>query len=172
MRIGIGYDLHALVEGRALVLGGVEVPYARGLQGHSDADVLTHAVIDAMLGAAALGTIGEHFPDSNPRFAAVSSLVLLDETRRMVERSGYRLVNVDSVIVAQEPRLQPHLPAMARTLAARLGLAGGCVGVKATSPEGLGALGRTEGIAAQAVVLLERHAGGDPTRARLEERVR
>ena len=155
MRIGIGCDLHALVEGRPLVLGGVEIPYGRGLRGHSDADVLTHAVIDALLGAAALGTIGEHFPDSDPRFAGVSSLVLLDEAWAMVRAAGYRIVNVDSVITAQEPRLQPHLRAMAGALARRLGLEDGQVAVKATSPEGLGALGRAEGIAAQAVALLE-----------------
>ena len=155
MRVGIGYDLHALVEGRPLVLGGVEVPHGRGLRGHSDADVLTHAVIDALLGAAALGTIGEHFPDSDPRFAGVSSLALLDETMRLLGAAGYRVVNVDSVVVAQEPRLQPLLGTMARTLADRMGVAGSCVAVKATSPEGLGAMGRREGIAAQAVALLE-----------------
>jgi 2-C-methyl-D-erythritol 2,4-cyclodiphosphate synthase len=155
MRVGIGYDLHGLVEGRPLVLGGVEVPYPRGLRGHSDADVLTHAVIDALLGAAALGTIGEHFPDTDPRFAGVSSLVLLDETMRMIQAAGWRVVNVDSVITAQEPRLQAHLGTMARTLAGRMGVAASCVGVKATSPEGLGAMGRRDGIAAQAVALLD-----------------
>jgi 2-C-methyl-D-erythritol 2,4-cyclodiphosphate synthase len=155
VRVGLGYDLHGLVEGRPLVLGGVQVPYPRGLRGHSDADVLTHAVIDALLGAAALGTIGEHFPDTDPRFAGVSSLVLLDETMRLVEAAGYRVVNVDSVITAQEPRLQPHLGTMSRTLAGRMGVAASCVGVKATSPEGLGAMGRREGIAAHAVALLE-----------------
>jgi len=155
VRIGIGYDQHAFVEGRRLVLGGVLVPHPRGLRGHSDADVLTHAVIDALLGAAALGTIGEHFPDTDPRFAGVSSLALLDETMRLVGDAGYRVVNVDSVITAQEPRLQPHLGNMARTLAQRLGVASSNVGVKATSPEALGALGRREGIAAHAVALLE-----------------
>lgn len=155
MRIGIGYDQHAFVEGRPLVLGGVQIPHPRGLRGHSDADVLTHAVIDALMGATALGTIGEHFPDSDPRFAGVSSLVLLDETMRLVGEAGYRVVNVDSVITAQEPRLQPHLGKMARTLAERLGVASSNVGVKATSPEALGSLGRREGIAAQAVALLE-----------------
>jgi 2-C-methyl-D-erythritol 2,4-cyclodiphosphate synthase len=155
VRVGIGYDLHALVAGRPLVLGGVAVPHPRGLRGHSDADVLTHAVIDALLGAAALGTIGEHFPDTDPRFAGVSSLDLLDETLRLVGEAGYRVVNVDSVITAQEPHLQPHLGTMARTLADRMGVASSCVGVKATSPEGLGAAGRREGIAAQAVALLE-----------------
>jgi 2-C-methyl-D-erythritol 2,4-cyclodiphosphate synthase len=155
LRVGIGYDLHAFVDGRPLVLGGVEVPHPRGLRGHSDADVLTHAVIDALLGAAALGTIGEHFPDTDPRYAGVSSLVLLDETVRLVAEAGYRVVNVDSVITAQEPRLQPHLGTMASTLAGRLGVEASRVGVKATSPEGLGAMGRREGIAAQAVALLE-----------------
>lgn len=155
MRIGIGYDQHAFVEGRPLVLGGVQIPHHLGLRGHSDADVLTHAVIDALMGAAALGTIGEHFPDTDPRFAGVSSLVLLDETMRLLGDAGYRVVNVDSVITAEEPRLQPHLGKMARTLAERLGVVSSSVGVKATSPEALGALGRREGIAAQAVVLLE-----------------
>jgi 2-C-methyl-D-erythritol 2,4-cyclodiphosphate synthase len=155
VRIGIGFDLHALVEGRPLVLGGVEVPYGRGLKGHSDADVLTHAVIDALLGAAALGTIGEHFPDTDPRFAGVSSLVLLEETMRLVGEAGYQVVNVDSVITAQEPRLQAHLGTMARTLAGCMRVDAACVAVKATSPEGLGAMGRREGIAAQAVALLE-----------------
>ena len=143
------------MEDRPLVLGGVRVPYDRGLRGHSDADVLTHAVIDALLGAAALGTIGERFPDTDPSYAGVSSLVLLDATMRLIEEAGYRVVNVDSVVIAQEPRLQPHLGTMARTLAERMRVSTTCVGVKATSPEGLGALGRREGIAAQAVVLLE-----------------
>ncbi|HLH70326.1 MAG TPA: 2-C-methyl-D-erythritol 2,4-cyclodiphosphate synthase [Candidatus Dormibacteraeota bacterium] len=160
MRVGIGYDIHPLIEGRPLVLGGVVVPHPRGLRGHSDADVLVHALIDAMLGAAALGTIGGHFPDGDPRFAGVSSLLLLDEARRLVEGAGYRVVNVDTVIIAQEPRLQPHLEPMARTLAGHLGLDVRRVGVKATSPEGLGALGRLEGIAAQAVVLLEDRSEG------------
>jgi 2-C-methyl-D-erythritol 2,4-cyclodiphosphate synthase len=155
VRVGIGYDLHGLVQGRPLVLGGVEVAHPRGLKGHSDADVLTHAVIDALLGAAALGTIGEHFPDTDPRFAGVSSLALLEETMRLVREAGYRVVNVDSVVTAQEPRLQAHLGTMARTLADRMGVAEASVCVKATSPEGLGAMGRREGIAAQAVALLE-----------------
>jgi 2-C-methyl-D-erythritol 2,4-cyclodiphosphate synthase len=155
VRVGIGYDLHGLVPGRPLVLGGVEIAHPRGLKGHSDADVLTHAVIDALLGAAALGTIGQHFPDTDPRFAGVSSLALLDETMRLVRKAGYRVVNVDSVVTAQEPRLQSHLGTMARTLADRMGLAESSVCVKATSPEGMGAMGRREGIAAQAVALLE-----------------
>lgn len=143
------------MEGRDLVLGGVSIDHPRGLEGHSDADVLTHAVIDALLGAAALGTIGEHFPDTDERYAGVSSLELLAMTAGLVEEAGYRVVNVDSVVVAEEPRLQPHLAEMATLLAGRLGLKKQAVGVKATSPEGVGALGRADGIAAQAVVLLE-----------------
>ena len=130
------------------------MPHERGLSGHSDADVLCHAVIDALLGAAALGTIGEHFPDTDPQYQGISSLELLAITASLVEEAGYEVVNVDTVIVAQAPRLQPHLAAMARNLADRLGLDQQAVGVKATSPEHLGALGRAEGIAAQAVALL------------------
>ncbi|MEP7106245.1 MAG: 2-C-methyl-D-erythritol 2,4-cyclodiphosphate synthase [Chloroflexota bacterium] len=155
MRVGLGYDLHRLVPGRQLVIGGVEIPHPRGLDGHSDADVLTHAVIDALLGAAALGTIGEHFPDTDERYAGVSSLELLAMAAGLVEEAGYRVVNVDSVVMAQEPRLQPHLAAMAILLADRLGVERQAVAVKATSPESVGALGRAEGIAAQAVALLE-----------------
>ena len=155
MRVGIGYDAHRLVAGRPLVLGGVEIEHDRGLEGHSDADVLVHAVIDALLGAAALGTIGEHFPDTDPQYEDVSSLELLSMTAALVEDHGRTIVNVDSVVIAQRPKLQPHLAAMARQIAETLGLDRDLVGVKATSPEGLGALGRAEGIAAQAVVLLE-----------------
>ena len=155
MRVGIGYDAHRLVEGRALVVGGVTIPHPRGLAGHSDADVLVHAIIDALLGAAALGTIGEHFPDDDPQYEGVSSLELLTMAAALVEDNGRTIVNVDSVVVAEQPRLQPHLAEMARLIAETLGLDLGLVGVKATSPEGLGALGREEGIAAQAVVLLE-----------------
>jgi 2-C-methyl-D-erythritol 2,4-cyclodiphosphate synthase len=155
LRVGIGYDVHPLVEGRELVLGGVRIPYSRGLDGHSDADVLTHALVDALLGAAALGTIGQHFPDSDARWAGVSSLHLLTDSVRLVGEAGWRVVNVDGVITAQGPRLQPHLGAMAETLAGCLGIEPSRVGVKATSPESVGALGRGEGIAAQAVALLE-----------------
>ncbi len=156
MRVGLGYDVHPLVAGRALVLGGVEIPHPRGLQGHSDADVLTHAIVDALLGAAALGTIGEHFPDTDPRYTGISSLELLAMAANMVEEAGYQVLNVDSVIVAEEPRLQPHLAEMALRLADRLGLDQDLVGVKATSPEAVGALGRREAIAAQAVALIDR----------------
>jgi len=156
LRVGLGYDLHPLGAGRPLILGGVAIEHEHGLEGHSDADVLCHAVIDALLGAAALGTIGEHFPDSDPSYEGVSSLELLAMTAAMVEEAGYRVVNVDSVIVAQEPRLQPHLARMALHLADRLGVDRQEVGVKASSPEGLGALGRRGGVAAQAGVLLDR----------------
>ena len=156
MRVGLGYDVHPLVAGRALVLGGVEIAHPKGLQGHSDADVLTHAIIDALLGAAALGTIGEHFPDTDPRYAGISSLELLAMAANMVEEAGYQVLNVDSVLVAQEPRLHEHLALMALQLADRLGLDRDLVGVKATSPEAVGALGRREAIAAQAVALIDR----------------
>ena len=155
MRVGIGYDAHRLVEGRALMLGGVKVEHDRGLAGHSDADVLIHAVIDAMLGAAALGTIGEHFPDDDKRYEGIAGLELLSMAAAILEDAGRTVVNVDTVILAERPRLQPHLAEMAHNIADTLGLDQDLVGVKATSPEGLGALGRMEGIAAQAVVLLE-----------------
>jgi 2-C-methyl-D-erythritol 2,4-cyclodiphosphate synthase len=155
MRVGIGYDAHRLVAGRPLVIGGVTIDHPLGLAGHSDADVLVHAIIDALLGAAALGTIGEHFPDDDPNYEGISSLELLAMTAALVEDHGRTIVNVDSVIIAERPRLQPHLGGMARAIAETLGLDQGLVGVKATSPERLGALGRQEGIAAQAVVLLE-----------------
>lgn len=155
MRVGIGYDVHPLKKGRPLVLGGVNIKHPSGLDGHSDADVLCHAVIDALLGAAALGTIGEHFPPDDPKYEGVSSLDLVAMAANMVEEAGYMVSNVDSVLVAEEPRLQPHLAEMALHLADRLGLDRALVGVKATSPEGLGALGRREAIAAQAVVLID-----------------
>ncbi len=155
MRVGIGYDTHRLVLGRPLVLGGVTIPFEKGLEGHSDADVLVHAIIDALLGAAAMGTIGEHFPETDPRFEGVDSLELLAMTAGLIEDHGKRIVNIDSVIVAERPRLQPHLSEMARHIAEIVGLDQDLVGVKATSPEGLGSLGRGDGIAAQAVALLE-----------------
>ncbi len=158
IRVGLGQDQHQLTPGSRLVLGGVELGHTRGLRGHSDADVLTHAVIDALLGAAALGTIGEHFPDTDERYRGTSSLTLLAATAAMVHERGWRVGNVDSVIVAQEPRLAEHLRTMARRLAEVLGVEEGQVSVKATSPEAVGALGRAEAIAASAVALLERPA--------------
>jgi 2-C-methyl-D-erythritol 2,4-cyclodiphosphate synthase len=148
--------VHAYAAGRPLVLGGVEIAYDRGLAGHSDADVLSHALIDALLGGAGLGDIGEQFPDTEERYRGASSLSLLAATAELVRSAGYRVVNVDAVIVAQVPRLQPHLQQMAGRLAQTLAVPGEAVNVKATSPEGLGALGAGDGVAAQAVALLER----------------
>ncbi|MBI2016007.1 MAG: 2-C-methyl-D-erythritol 2,4-cyclodiphosphate synthase [Candidatus Rokubacteria bacterium] len=154
-RVGFGFDLHPLVADRPLVLGGVTVASDRGLGGHSDADVLAHAVGEALLGALALGDLGRHSPDTDPRYRGISSLELLRRVVELVSAQGGRLVNVDATVLAEAPRLAPHLPAMARRLAEALGLPADRVGVKAKSPEGLGLLGRREGIAAMAVVGVE-----------------
>jgi 2-C-methyl-D-erythritol 2,4-cyclodiphosphate synthase len=154
-RVGLGFDLHPLVTGRPLVLGGVTVPSETGLDGHSDADVLVHAVAEALLGALALGDLGRHFPDTDPRWRGVSSLVLLKGALDLVVARGARLVNVDATVLAQAPRLSPLLPEMAKRLSDTLGIGVDAVSVKAKSPEGLGLLGRREGIAAMAVVMLE-----------------
>jgi len=154
-RIGQGFDVHALVAGRRLVLGGVDIPFERGLEGHSDADVLIHAVIDALLGAAALGDIGRHFPDSDARYRDADSRVLLREVGKMLAQARMRVGNVDATIVAQAPRLAPYIDAMIANLAADLGLARDRVNVKATTTEKLGFTGRGEGIAAMAVALVE-----------------
>lgn len=154
-RVGLGFDVHPLVEGRPLVLGGVTVPSPLGLGGHSDADVLSHAIGEALLGALALGDLGRHFPDTDPRYAGVSSLALLAEVLGLVEARGGRLVNVDATLVAQAPRLAPFLPDMAKRLADTLRLPLDRTSVKAKSPEALGMLGRREGIAALAVVGVE-----------------
>lgn len=153
MRVGIGYDVHPLVAGRPLVLGGVRVEHARGLDGYSDADVLTHAVIDALLGAAGLGDIGRLFPAGEPKYRDASSLEMLSETVKAVREAGFRVVNVDCTVIAQEPRLQPYLAQMQSNLAEELGDA--AVNVKGKSPEGLGVLGQGGGIAAQAVATIE-----------------
>lgn len=155
-RIGQGFDVHALVPGRRLVLGGVEIPYERGLLGHSDADVLAHAVTDALLGAAGLGDIGRHFPDTDARFAGADSLVLLAEAVRRVREAGYSVGNVDATIVAQAPRMAPHIGEMNARLARAIGVDIGQVNVKARTTERLGFEGRGEGISAHAVALLER----------------
>ncbi len=155
LRIGQGFDVHALVAGRRLVLGGVEIPFERGLEGHSDADVLIHAVIDALLGAAAMGDIGRHFPDSDERYRGADSRALLREVRAMLAQAGFRPHNVDATIVAQAPRLAPHVDAMAENIAADLGLPRARANVKATTTEKLGFTGRGEGIAAMAVALIE-----------------
>lgn len=159
-RAGLGFDVHPLVRGRALVLGGVTIPSEVGLDGHSDADVLSHAVGEALLGALALGDLGRHFPDSDPRWRGVSSLVLLGHVVGLLRERGARLVNVDATVLAQAPRLAPHLPEMAKRLADTLGVAVETVSVKAKSPEGLGLLGRREGIAAMAVVSVDVPEGG------------
>ena len=156
MRIGHGYDVHHLVEGRRLVLGGVEIPYEKGLLGHSDADVLLHALMDAMLGAAALGDIGRHFPDSDERYAGADSLLLLAEVRRLLDEAGFALVNADCTILAQRPKLSPYIAQMRGAIAAALGVAADAISVKATTEEGLGFTGDGSGIAAHAVVLIER----------------
>ena len=153
MRVGIGYDVHPLVAGRPLVLGGVRIEHPTGLDGHSDADVLTHAVIDALLGAAGLGDIGTHFPADDPQFKDASSLRMLEKSVAMLAEAGYRVVNADCIVIAQEPRLHTHLAAMSSKLASRLGTID--VNVKGKSPEGLGAIGHGAGIAAQAVVTIE-----------------
>jgi 2-C-methyl-D-erythritol 2,4-cyclodiphosphate synthase len=155
VRIGQGFDVHALAAGRKLVIGGVAIPHGRGLEGHSDADVLLHAVCDALLGAAALGDIGRHFPDTDARYRGADSRMLLREVARKVADAGYRVVNVDATVIAQAPRLAPHMPAMVERIAADLGIARGAVNVKATTSEGLGYTGRGEGIAALAVALLD-----------------
>ena len=157
-RIGQGFDVHALVAGRPLIIGGVTIPHERGLDGHSDADVLLHAITDALLGAAALGDIGRHFPDTDARFRGADSRVLLREAMRLVAAAGYRVCNVDSIIIAQAPKMAPHVPQMVAHIAADLGIAADAVNVKAKTTEHLGLIGRGEGIAAEAVALLERIA--------------
>ena len=154
-RVGFGFDLHPLARGRPLVLGGISIPWESGLAGHSDADVLSHAIGEALLGALALGDLGRHFPDSDPRYAGISSLALLREVVALVRSRGGSLVNVDATVLAQAPRLQPWLSEMAKRLADTLGLEAAALSVKAKSPEGLGLLGREEGIAAMAVVAVE-----------------
>ena len=154
MKIGIGYDVHKLVSGRKLFLGGVEIAYEKGLDGHSDADVLCHAIGDAILGAAKLGDIGQHFPDTDPKYKDANSLKLLNEITKIVNEKGFTVINVDSVVIAQAPKLAPLRDKMRENIASVLGIAVENVGVKATTTEGLGFEGRGEGISAQAVVLL------------------
>lgn len=155
MRIGCGYDVHRLVEGRRLILGGVEIPYERGLLGHSDADVLTHALMDALLGAAGLGDIGRLFPDSDPAYEGADSVALLREVMGRLRGRGLCLSNADMTVIAQRPKLAPYISEMRQRLAAAMDAGEDCVNIKATTEEGLGFTGRREGIAAQAVVLLK-----------------
>lgn len=156
MRIGQGYDVHRLTEGRKLVLGGVGIPFEQGLLGHSDADVLTHAVMDALLGAAGMGDIGQHFPDSDPAYAGADSLRLLTQVVKLLTEAGWRVENVDSTVIAQRPKLAPHIPQMKKNLALAMGVLPEQVNVKATTEEKLGFTGSGEGMAAQAVALLVR----------------
>jgi 2-C-methyl-D-erythritol 2,4-cyclodiphosphate synthase len=155
MRIGQGFDAHALVTGRRLIIGGVEIPHEKGLAGHSDADVLIHAVCDALLGAAGLGDIGAHFPDTDARYQGIDSRKLLREVARLLQQKQFRIVNVDATIIAQAPKMAPHIPAMRVNLAADLGVAVDSINIKAKTTEKLGFVGRGEGIAAEAVALLE-----------------
>ena len=154
MRVGQGFDVHALVVGRRLVIGGVEIPFERGLAGHSDADVLLHAIIDALLGAAALGDIGQHFPDTDPRYHGADSRMLLRETVRLLAGRGFSVVNVDATVITEAPRLARHIPAMVANIAADLGIGVTAVNVKAKTCERLGFVGRGEGIVAEAIALV------------------
>ena len=154
MRVGTGYDVHRLVEGRDLVLGGVKIPFEKGLLGHSDADVIVHAIMDALLGAAALGDIGQHFPDTDPAYEGCSSLMLLRRVGELLEAEGYVIENIDSTIVAQRPKLMPYLPKMRENVAQMLNLTADRVSIKATTEERMGFTGSGEGIAAQAVCCL------------------
>ena len=155
MRIGHGYDVHRLVPGRKLILGGVEIPYVLGLDGHSDADVLVHAVMDALLGAAALGDIGQHFPDNDDRYLGADSVMLLEEVGKILRTHGFTVGNIDSTVICQKPRLKDYIPGMRERIAKALDIRTEAVSVKATTEEGLGFSGRGEGIAAHAVCLIE-----------------
>ena len=155
MRVGLGYDVHRLTEERDLILGGVKIPYEKGLLGHSDADVLLHAIMDALLGAAALGDIGKHFPDTDPAYKGISSLRLLEHVGKLLEQKNYQIVNIDATIVAQRPKMAPHIPQMVKNVAETLGLEEDQVNIKATTEEGLGFTGSGEGISSQAVACLE-----------------
>lgn len=154
MRVGQGFDVHQMVAGRKLIIGGVEIPHDKGLLGHSDADVLLHAVCDALLGAAALGDIGRHFSDTDAKYKNIDSRILLREVGNMVRNAGFSIGNVDATIIAQVPKMAPHIPRMVENIAVDLGIAMNAVNVKATTTENLGFIGRGDGIAAQAVVLL------------------
>ncbi len=161
MRVGLGCDVHRMAEGRRLILGGVEIEHPTGLLGHSDADALCHAVIDALFGAAALGDIGAHFPDTDPKYAGASSLALLREARRLIREAGYEVVNIDSIIIAQKPKMAPHTAKMAANIAEALGVAPEMVSVKAKTNEGLGYLGLGEAIETRAACLIEESACGE-----------
>ena len=154
MRIGMGYDVHRLVEGRDLIMGGVKIPYEKGLLGHSDADVLLHAISDALLGAAALGDIGKHFPDTDPAYKGISSLILLSKVGELLENKGFLIENIDATIIAQAPKMRPYIDTMRENIAQALGIMTEQVNVKATTEEGLGFTGSGEGISSQAICML------------------
>lgn len=155
MRIGIGYDIHRLVKGRPLIIGGLPINHDKGLLGHSDADVLTHAICDALLGAAGLGDIGTHFPDSDPQYKDISSLTLLTETCRLLTEKGFRIVNLDATLIAEAPRLTPHHPEMQARLADAMNINAADINIKATTTEGLGVIGKGEGIAAMCIAMID-----------------
>lgn len=154
MRVGMGYDVHRLIPDRDMIIGGVKIPFEKGLLGHSDADVLLHAVMDALLGAAALGDIGRHFPDTDPAYKGISSVLLLEKVRDLLESHGFSIGNIDATVIAQRPKMAPHIPQMKENMAKALGIPKDCINIKATTEEKLGFTGREEGIAAQAVCLL------------------
>ncbi|KYH34164.1 2-C-methyl-D-erythritol 2,4-cyclodiphosphate synthase [Clostridium tepidiprofundi DSM 19306] len=154
MRIGMGYDVHKLVENRKLILGGVEIPYELGLLGHSDADVLLHAICDSLLGAAALGDIGKHFPDTDEKYKGISSLLLLEYVGNLIYEKGYTIENIDATIIAQKPKMAPHIPTMIKNISKALNISENQVNIKATTEEGLGFTGKNEGISAQSICLL------------------
>ena len=155
IRMGIGYDVHRLVEGRKLILGGKEIPFEKGLLGHSDADVLTHAICDALLGAAALGDIGKRFPDTDVKYKGISSLILLGEVGKMLRTMGCEINNIDAIVIAEAPKIAPYIDEMRRNIADTLGISTGAVSIKATTEEGLGFTGKKEGIAASAVAVID-----------------
>lgn len=158
MRIGHGYDAHRLIEGRPLIIGGVTIPHEKGLDGHSDADVLTHAVMDAILGAMGMGDIGRHFPSSDPKYKDISSIELLNQVANLMRLNEYGVINIDATIIAQEPKMNPHIPQMIENIAVELGMMLGRVNIKATTEEGMGFTGSGEGIAAHCVCLIEKHS--------------
>jgi 2-C-methyl-D-erythritol 2,4-cyclodiphosphate synthase len=156
MRIGMGYDVHRLSIDRKLIIGGVDIPYEKGLLGHSDADVLLHAIMDSLLGAAALGDIGKHFPDTDPKYKGISSLLLLEHVGELLKKNGYDIINIDSTIIAQKPKMAPHIPSMIKNIAKALGVDEDKVNVKATTEEGLGFTGSGEGISSQSICLIQK----------------
>lgn len=154
MRIGMGYDVHRLVEDRKLIIGGIEIPHIKGLLGHSDADVLIHAIMDSLLGASALGDIGKHFPDTSAKYKGISSLLLLKKVGELLSEEGYKIVNIDATIIAEKPKMAPHIPSMLKKVANALGIDENRINIKATTEEGLGFTGSGEGIASQSICLI------------------